>query len=196
MRRAMSAGRSGTRAESSCSKAKAASSALRVRMPGVSKLGLRGTIPAVDQRPRVVFRPTVPVRLAGMRTDPPVSVPRATSAVPSATETPAPLLDPPGARWVARSRGFHGTGWWRLVPRPPKANSTVWVLPRITADWRRRDWRMGPSAVQISGKARGVPAKVGSPVTPYRSLTDTGTPCRPPSDRPEARAASASASAA
>ena len=44
----------------------------------------------------VVFNPVVPHNEAGMRTDPPVSVPRATGTIPAATATPEPLLEPPG----------------------------------------------------------------------------------------------------
>ena len=38
----------------------------------------------------------MPQNAAGMRQDPPVSVPSATTAMPSATDTAAPLLLPPG----------------------------------------------------------------------------------------------------
>jgi len=44
----------------------------------------------------VVFNPAVPQSEAGMRTDPPVSVPSATGTIPADTATADPLLDPPG----------------------------------------------------------------------------------------------------
>ena len=59
-------------------KAWAASSTVRVSGPGLSRLGEKGTMPSSDQRPAVVLRPTVPVIAAGMRTEPPESLPRAT----------------------------------------------------------------------------------------------------------------------
>ena len=70
-----------------------------------SRLQLRGTTPAVLTRPTVVFSPTVPLRAAGMRTEPPVSVPMAMGAIPEATATPEPLLEPPGTQWVCPFQG-------------------------------------------------------------------------------------------
>ena len=49
-----------------------------------------------------------PVMLAGTRTEPAVSLPRAIQAVPSWRLTPAPQLEPPGTRWVSASQGFRG----------------------------------------------------------------------------------------
>src|SRR3984957_14838846 len=77
----------------------------------------------------VVLSPVRPHHAAGSRTDPPGSVPIAPGAPPRGTATPEPLLDPPGARATSRSHGFHGVPMWWLVPQPPIANSTVWVLP-------------------------------------------------------------------
>src|SRR2546422_6689036 len=80
-------------------------------------------------RPAVTFRPTTPHHAAGRRTEPPVSVPMATGAMPEATATPEPLDEPPGVRCTERSHGFHGVPRCVLVPKEPIANSTVWVLP-------------------------------------------------------------------
>src|SRR3954471_23759130 len=77
----------------------------------------------------VVFRPVMPHHDAGRRTDPPVSVPIAQGASPAATATPEPALEPPGVRGTSKSHGFHGVPMCWLVPQPPIANSTVWVLP-------------------------------------------------------------------
>ena len=65
-------------------------------MPGVSKVKLSGTMPSVDQRSLVNFKPALPVIAAGKRTEAAVSVPKAKSAEPSQSETPAPLDEPPG----------------------------------------------------------------------------------------------------
>src|SRR6185437_13362420 len=97
--------------------------------PGVSSDGANGRIPWQLTRPTVVFSPVRPHHAAGSRTEPPVSVPIAHGAIPLATATPEPLLDPPGVRATWRSQGFHGVPMWWLVPQPPIANSTVWVLP-------------------------------------------------------------------
>ena len=50
----------------------------------------------------------IPHIAAGIRHDPPVSVPSAANAMPSLTETAAPEEDPPGIRPVARSHGLAG----------------------------------------------------------------------------------------
>src|SRR6478609_10858933 len=77
----------------------------------------------------VVFKPTMPQRLAGARTEPPVSLPIAAGARAAPTATPEPLLDPAGARCTSRSQGFHGVPIVRFVPQLPNANSTRCVLP-------------------------------------------------------------------
>src|SRR5262245_26082389 len=83
---------------------RAASSTERVRGPMESMLQLRGNTPARLTCPTVVFNPTVPHRAAGMRTEPPVSLPRAMGTIPAATATPEPLLEPPGT-WCVRCQG-------------------------------------------------------------------------------------------
>ena len=75
-------------------------------VPGVSKVGDKGTTPSVDQRPSVTFKPTFPVMHAGIRTEPAVSLPKASSAEPPSRLTPAPLDEPPGARCAAGSHGL------------------------------------------------------------------------------------------
>ncbi len=64
-----------------------------------------------------------------MRIDPPVSEPIAAGARPAATATADPLLEPPATRWTRVSHGFHGAPIGSLRPHPPKANSTMCVLP-------------------------------------------------------------------
>ncbi len=90
------------------SKARAQSSTARARGPTESSVGLRGYTPLRPMRPTVVFSPAMPHRAAGMRTEPPVSLPMATGASPAATATAEPDEEPPGTRWVPRSQGFHG----------------------------------------------------------------------------------------
>ena len=43
--------------------------------PTVSREGASGYTPATGIRPQVVFRPAIPQQAAGIRTEPPVSVP-------------------------------------------------------------------------------------------------------------------------
>jgi hypothetical protein len=79
---------------------------LRASGPMESRVVESGSMPACGMRPAVGLKPASPHNAAGMRTDPPVSVPIATAAMPSATETAAPDDDPPGMR--ARSNGLPG----------------------------------------------------------------------------------------
>src|SRR5436305_5676545 len=82
-------------------------------------------------RPKLGFRPTRPVKAAGMRVEPPPSlaVPNGTS--PPATAAAEPPLDPPGVR--VRSHGFrvvpHALVWVKAVT----PNSGAAVLPTGTA---------------------------------------------------------------
>jgi hypothetical protein len=72
--------------------------------PMVSREWLSGTTPEVSISPNVGLKPTTPQRPAGMRTEPPVSLPTAQSQTPAATAAAEPPDDPPAMR--VGSRGF------------------------------------------------------------------------------------------
>ena len=55
-----------------------------------------GDAPAVGTRRAVGLNPTMPHSAAGMRQEPPVSVPSAPNAMASVTDTAAPEDEPPG----------------------------------------------------------------------------------------------------
>src|SRR5579872_714724 len=74
--------------------------------PTESSVVESGVAPARGIRNCVGFKPARPQKAAGIRTDPPVSVPIATAAIPSATEIGAPDEEPPGIR--LRSQGLPG----------------------------------------------------------------------------------------
>ena len=82
-------------------------------------------------RPCVGFRPMVPVKAAGMRIEPPASLPMDRRTTPAATAAAQPPLLPPGV-----SDGFHGL---RVMPKaglsvmPFQLNSGARVLPSSTA---------------------------------------------------------------
>ena len=79
-----------------------------------------GTTPRVDHQPGVGLKPTMPLKAAGTRPEPAVSVPRAKAAKPSATATAEPLLLPP-----AMYSGFTAlrvAPWGERVPTKPVAN--------------------------------------------------------------------------
>jgi hypothetical protein len=73
----------------------------------------------------------MPQRAAGWRTEPPVSVPSAPRHSPAATAAALPPLDPPGTR--SRSQGLWVGKKAEFSVEEPMANSSVLVLPRMTA---------------------------------------------------------------
>src|SRR3954447_6055860 len=81
-------------------------SALRVNTPTVSSVGANGITPATEMRPCEGRQPQMPQLLAGTRTDPPVSVPRAKSTRSQATADADPFDEPPVTR--SGAAGFSG----------------------------------------------------------------------------------------
>ena len=76
--------------------------------PTESKVSESGSTPWRGMREAVGLKPTMPHIAAGMRHEPPVSVPIAAAAMPSATDTAAPEEEPPGMRPASRCQGFRG----------------------------------------------------------------------------------------
>ena len=77
----------------------------------------------------------IPHRPAGWRIEPPVSEPIATGAMSAATQAAEPPLEPPGAR--SKSQGLWTLPKAEFSLEPPIANSSMFVLPTITASARR-----------------------------------------------------------
>ena len=71
------------------------SSTLAAKIETQSSERQLGTTPRVDTRPTVGLTPTMPLKPAGIRPDPPVSVPSANDTCPAATATAEPELEPP-----------------------------------------------------------------------------------------------------
>ena len=117
--------------------------------------------------------PATPHSAAGMRMEPAVSVPTATSAEPTATATADPPLEPPGLR--AGSAGLPVPG---VVT--PTVSGWVAVLPTMTAPAARSAATSGASAAAGAESVSSQPARVGSPATSTESLTATGMPCSGP----------------
>ena len=82
----------------------AASSTVRAIGPTVSNDHASGVTPRRLTRPSVGLSPTTPQAPAGMRIEPPVSVPSETAHRPAASAAPLPPLEPPGLR--SRSQGL------------------------------------------------------------------------------------------
>ena len=90
-----------------------------------------GTRPkAVDTRPRVGLKPTRPLKAAGTRPEPAVSVPSEKPTMPSATATAEPELEPP--LMYFSSNAFFTAPYAERVPVRPVANWSRLVLPIST----------------------------------------------------------------
>src|ERR1700729_2573160 len=117
----------------------AASRTVRVSAPSVLRPTMLSPRPgAQETRPRAGLSPTTPQQDAGVRTDPPPSLPWPTGQSPAATAAAAPPLEPPGVRPV--SHGFRQAPFSTDSVTERLPNSGVLVLPSITkpAFLRRR----------------------------------------------------------
>ena len=87
--------------------------------------------PYLETAPYVGFMPTTPQNAAGWRIEPPVSEPRANGASYAATHAALPPLLPPGTQ--SGFAGFLVILNAEFYVEPPMANSSIFVLPSITA---------------------------------------------------------------
>src|SRR6185295_5711255 len=139
-------------------------------------------------RPKLALNPKIPLKLAGMRIEPPPSVPIWSAPIPAAAATAAPPDEPPGVRF-----GSHGL---RVMPvnglsvTPFQPNSGVVVLPSRTAPASRRRATDGASSGAGSAVVVFDPRRVGQPFASTRSLTLVGTPSTGPSGVPFCQRAS------
>src|SRR2546427_60472 len=78
----------------------AASATVRASGPTWSRLLQSGITPWQLTRPNDGLRPTMPQSAAGMRIEPPVSVPTEATHIPDAMAAAEPPLDPPAMRSV------------------------------------------------------------------------------------------------
>ena len=90
------------------SSSRAASATVRASGPSVDRPARSGLSGPPEIRPRVGLIPNRPHTLAGIRIEPPPSLPWAAGARPAATAAPAPPLDPPAER--VRSQGVRAGG--------------------------------------------------------------------------------------
>lgn len=63
--------------------------------PICPRVGHKGKAPVSLTLPKVGLIPITPEKEAGIRTEPPPSVPKATGVIPVPTETPEPAEEPP-----------------------------------------------------------------------------------------------------
>ena len=101
----------------------------------------------------------MPHQAAGLRIDPPPSVPRASGASPAATAAPAPPDEPPGV-WP-RLHGLRVAPNTRLSVTPTQPSVGVLVLPSMMppAAFMRADRGriLGRHVVAIERRAEGGP---------------------------------------
>ena len=136
---------------------------------------------ACGTRPAVGLIEAIPQQCAGLRSEPPTSLPSPSGDMPEASADPSPPLEPP-----AVTPGSHGL---RVSPR---SEESVWIRsPRsgrfvrpigiAPAARRRSTW--GASIGETASASAGTPEVVGVPARSMFSLTVTGTPWSAPSRR-------------
>src|SRR5579885_1637358 len=113
---------------------RAVSSTVRAMGPSTPRVNHPARAGHVGTRPGEGRNPTTLQKLAGLRSEPPMSLPSASGTILQARETAAPPLLPPGVLDV-----FHG---FKVVPNTglnvcePAPNSGVFVLPTAIAPAR------------------------------------------------------------
>ena len=118
--------------------------------------------------------PTSPLKLEGMRTEPPPSVPIASGPSPAATAAPAPPDEPPGVMSV-----FHGlrvTPFSGVSVTPLWPNSELVLCANTIAPASRSRATAGASASAGVLSVSLLPIEAGQPFTRTSSLIETGTP--------------------
>ncbi len=108
----------------------AASRTVRAIGPDVPSPSAPDPYGAGETRPRDGLSPNRPQQEAGMRIEPPPSLPCATGQSPAAVAAAAPPLEPPAVRVVSqgfRQAPFSSDSVCAIVP-----SSGVFVLPRTT----------------------------------------------------------------
>src|SRR5690625_5535473 len=134
----------------------------RATNPGVSRLGESGNIPSELTAPYVGLKPATALSAAGIRIEPAVSVPTAAPAMPSATATADPPLDPPAINDGSRafftgpakltSPVVPNENWWACVlPTTLAPRATSWSMSRALRGWIVT--KVEPAAVGKIGRA-------------------------------------------
>jgi hypothetical protein len=131
--------------------------------------------PLVETMPTDGFTPTTPLRPAGTRPLPAVSVPSANVTTPSATATAEPEDEPPGMTLASRALGGTPTG--DRVPLRPAANWSMFTLPTHMQPALMSAVTAGALVCGVYENA-GQAAVVGMPDTSMLSFTAKNDPQR------------------
>src|SRR5215469_2180770 len=118
-------------------------------------------IPRIDTNPYVGFSPTILQYAAGMRTDPPVSVPSAPSVISAINAAAEPPDEPAGI--LSSAQGLRTGRKYVEAEEPPIANSWRLVLPIITVP---ASYNLRTTSPSVSGKRssnRALPPVVRTP---------------------------------
>jgi hypothetical protein len=122
----------------------------------------------------VGFSPTSPQHDAGIRIEPPPSLPCASGSIPDATAAAAPPDDPPGVRSV--SQGLRTGPKRRGSDTGRIPNSGMLVLPTITNPASRSRRTRKASWPGTKSPKMSDPIVYGIPATGAVSFTAIGTP--------------------
>src|SRR5262252_2123337 len=115
-----------------------------------------GACCSFGMRPHDVLSPNAPVKLAGMRIDPPPSLPVTSGRTHAASTDAEPPLDPPGVR--VRSQGERVTPYTRFFVNAGAPNSGAFVLPTTIAPAARSRATWKPSAAATRSLKRREPS--------------------------------------
>src|SRR5579864_4471958 len=137
-----------------------------------------GKCPVDGILPGVGFSPQIPVKCAGIRIDPPPSLPTPPAEHPAAIAADSPPLDPPAVR--VRSQGLFTRPYIELSLSYAIRNSGTFVFPRMIAPAPRNRATSGASVSGVLPFRSTLPHSHGSPATSIELFTVTGTPCSDP----------------
>src|SRR5690606_5385505 len=158
----------------SASSSAAASTTVRASGPLVGRPNPPKPNGPVATTPRLGLKPTTPQIEAGMRIEPPPSLPWAAATSPAATAAAAPPLEPPAVhpgRHGLRVGGPSAVSQYREQP-----NSLVAVLPRLMVPAARKAATTSSSYSGTKSVNASEPYVVRTPRVACRSLIATGTP--------------------
>jgi len=140
------------------------------------------------------LKPKTPQKCAGMRIDPPMSVPMPSGLARAATSAASPPLLPPGVREA--SHGLRAAPQMRLADSGSMRHCGTLLRTNGIAPWSRSSLTRRLSCSAGAPHRTCNPQVESQPAMSSWSLTDTGRPCSAPSGLPAARAESASSAAA
>ena len=152
----------------------ATSATLRACTPTWSKRGDKGMTPSMGIAPWAGLKPTTPHRADGRRTEPKVSVPSATGAMPAATAAALPPEEPPGmCAGLCGLRVVWKAGLAEVSPSAPSCmlNMATGIMPAA----RSRATQAASRSARRSRNARMPPCQ-GWPPTAMLAFTPKGMP--------------------